>query len=421
MCLAQRPLVYIVSTETRQFIPAGAVIRFAAMKISARAQSLTESATLSVARKARELKAAGVDIVDLSVGEPNFPSPEVAVSAATEALAKGFTRYTGNAGIPDLREALASDYRQRHGSFWTTDQVIVTVGAKMALFQLAQALFEEGDEAVVPSPYWVSLPEQVRLAGAEPVIVTTRAEDGFSIRAGALLEAVTNRTRAILLNSPCNPSGGMIDAAELEILVRACADRGLVLIADETYERFVYGGRATVSAAAFATEFPETVVVVGSFSKTYAMTGWRLGYALGPQRLIAALAKIQSHATSNPTSFAMVGALAALRQGEAQWLERLKEFEARRDFFLPWLNRLPGIECAAPAGAFYAFPNVTGCYGDGRGDSTAVAEWFLEGARVAVVPGIAFGYEGHVRMSFAAAREDLQEVYSRLQVLLSGA
>lgn len=389
------------------------------MKISARARGIAESATLSVARTARELKAAGVDVIDLSVGEPDFPSPEVAVSAASKALADGFTRYTGNAGIPDLLEALASDYRRRHGSPWTAREAMVTVGAKMALFELAQALFEDGDEVILPAPYWVSLPEQIRLAGARPVIVETSAEDGFRIEAEALLRAVTERTRAVLLNSPCNPSGGMMDAAELELLVRGCAEKGLVLIADETYERFVYGGRRAVSAAALAAEFPQTVVVVGSFSKTYAMTGWRLGYALGPAPILQAIGKIQSHATSNPTSFAMVGAVAALEHGEAQWLERRAEFEARRDLLVPLLNRLPGISCAEPAGAFYVFPGVTGCYGEGREDSIAVAQWFLEEARVAVVPGIAFGCEGHVRMSFACSREDLQEAHSRLHALLS--
>jgi aspartate aminotransferase len=414
----------MIAVEKARIIPRsakarGPVIPSGAMKIAARVQQIGESATLKVARKARELKAAGVDVVDLSVGEPDFPSPRIAVEAATRALEAGVTRYTANGGIPALREALAVSYRQRHGSPWNGEQVQVTVGAKMALFELAQALFEAGDEVILPAPYWVSLPEQIRLAGAEPVFVETSPEDGFRIHCDALLEAVTPRTRAVLVNSPCNPSGGVISAGDLRRLVKGCEERGLLLIADETYERFVYDDQPAVSAAAFAAEHPETVIVVGSFSKTYAMTGWRLGYAFGPTAVIGAIGKIQSHATSNPTSFAMPGAVAALEQGEEEWLERLAEYNERRRLLLPMLNDLPGFRCQAPAGAFYAFPDVTGSYREGRRDSVTVAEWLLEAARVAVVPGLAFGREGHVRISFACSREALREGVDRIREALA--
>ena len=389
------------------------------MNIAARVRQIGESATLKVARKARELKAAGVDVVDLSVGEPDFPSPRVAVDAAVRALQEGQTRYTANGGILELRQALAQIYQERHGSPWSAAQVQVTVGAKMALYELAQALLEPGDEVILPSPYWVSLPEQIRLAGGEPVFVEASPKDGFRIHCDDLLAAVTPRTRAVLVNSPCNPSGGMISADDLRRLVEGCAERNLWLIADETYERFVYDDQPVVSAAALAAEYPGTVIVVGSLSKTFAMTGWRLGYAFGPPAIIDAIGKIQSHATSNPTSFAMPGAVAALQQGDEEWLQRLAEYGERRRLLLPLLNDLPGFQCQAPAGAFYAFPNVAGCYRDGRRDSVAIADWLLDAARVAVVPGLAFGCDDHVRISFACSREALREGAERIRGALA--
>lgn len=390
------------------------------MRITKRVQGIAESATLSVARRARELRAAGVDIIDLSVGEPDFDSPVEAVSAAQQALGEGFTRYTANAGILELRRGLADSYRARYGSPWTPDHVMVTVGAKMALFELALALCEPGDEVVLPSPYWVSLPEQIAFAGGRPVFVETSPEDGFQIHAEALLAAVTERTRAILINSPCNPTGGMIGEEDLERLVAGCAERGVVLIADETYERFVFDGRSPVSAAVWAARFPETVVLVGSFSKTWAMTGWRVGYCLGPPVVIDAIGKIQSHATSNPTSFAMSGAVAALAGDPAAVDRRIAEYEARRDLLMPLLNAIPGVRCTAPAGAFYAFPDVSGCYREGCRDSVAVSELLIDEARVAVVPGIAFGREGHVRISFACSRDALREGVERIHRVLAG-
>lgn len=384
------------------------------MRISSRVEGIGESQTLRVARLARELKERGVDVIDLSVGEPDFSSPVGAVRAASQALENGFTRYTANTGILPLREALAESYHRRYGSSWTPGEVMVTVGAKMGLFELALALFQPGDEVVLPAPYWVSLPEQIRFSGAEPVLVDASPVDGFRLHGEALIAAMTERTRAVLLNTPCNPTGGTIGAEDLRLLVETCACRGIVLIADETYERFVYGDGVSLSAASLASEFPETVVVVGSFSKTYAMTGWRLGYVLAHKTLISALSKIQSHATSNPTSFAMAGAVEALLGGEEEWLLRLEEFEARRALLMPLLEALPGVRCQPPAGAFYAFPDITGCYRPGCDSSLAMSEWLLEEARVAVVPGQAFGRDGHIRMSFACSRQELRKGLERI-------
>ncbi|HSK79719.1 MAG TPA: pyridoxal phosphate-dependent aminotransferase [Thermoanaerobaculia bacterium] len=389
------------------------------MQLSARASRIGESATLRITRRVAELKARGVAVVDLGAGEPDFPSPEVAVEAARKALADGFTRYTPGSGLPELRTALAESCRERYGAPWKAAQSVVTVGGKAALFEIALALFEEGQEVIVPSPCWVSFPEQIRFAGAEPVLVPSKGEDGFRIHAGPILDAVTGRTRAILLNSPCNPTGGTVSASDLREIVAEADRRGILVISDETYERFVYdGGHA--SAASLAAGFPETVVLVGSFSKTYAMTGWRIGYLLGPDEVVRAVEAIQSHATSNATSFAMVGALAALRHAEPAVQEMVAEYRARREMLVAKLNRIPGFEFQPPHGAFYAFPRVAGAYRSGLRDSIALSELLLEKAAVAVVPGAAFGSDDHIRISFACSRATLAEGLERIAAVLAG-
>jgi aspartate aminotransferase len=373
-----------------------------------------ESATLKVSRRAKELQAAGREILDLSAGEPDFDSPAVAVRAAQEALARGFTRYTESNGLPALRQAIAERFARRHGAPWGPAEVLVTVGGKGALFETALALFEAGGEIVIPSPCWVSFPEQVRFAGAEPVFAPTAAADGFAIRADAVRAAFSPHTRAVVLNSPCNPTGGILEGEDLRTIVAAAAERGIVVVYDETYERFLYDGREHQSAARLAREFPDTVVVVGSFSKTYAMTGWRLGYALGPRPLIDAAAMIQSHATSNATSFAMHGALAALREAEPDVERMIAEYQARRDLLIPRLNEIPGVECPWPAGAYYAFPRVSDHYRPGRCGSIEFCEFLLEEAGVAVVPGAAFGADEHIRLSFACSRQTIERAVERL-------
>jgi len=382
-----------------------------------------ESATLKVTRRAMQMKAQGIDVIDFGAGEPDFASPAVAVEAARKALADGFTKYTQNQGIPALRQALAKRYAGQYGAPWNADQTLITVGGKGALFELALALFEEGQEVVVHTPAWVSIPEQIRFAGATVVEVPTSGADGFAVDPEAMLAAITSRTRAVILNSPCNPTGGMISPAALAAIVEGCAARGVLVISDETYERFVYDGQRPFSAAALAGRFPDTVVVVGSFSKTYAMTGWRLGYLLGPRELTDAAATIQGHATSNATSFAMVGALAALEHAEPEVEAMITEYEARRNVVVPRLNALPGFSCLPPSGAFYAFPDVSACFrtddsGEPEG-STRFAERLLEEAHVAVVAGSAFGGDNHIRISFACSRENLAEGFRRIEEFLA--
>ncbi|HTQ80971.1 MAG TPA: pyridoxal phosphate-dependent aminotransferase [Thermoanaerobaculia bacterium] len=391
------------------------------MNLSSRMARIGESATLRVTRRAAELRAQGVSLADFGAGEPDFSSPQAAVEAARDALTRGFTRYTPGSGIPELRNALAESCHQRYGSPWTAAQSVITVGGKAALFELAMAIFDAGQEVILPSPCWVSFPEQIRFAGATPVFVPTSGVDGFRIHARPILDAITDRTRAILLNSPSNPTGGIVGAEDLRAIVEAAAERGLLVISDETYERFVYDGMPHASAASLAAQFPDTVVLVGSFSKTYAMTGWRIGYTLGPTPVIRAVEQIQSHATSNPTSFAMVGALAALAGSEGEVETMIAAYQERRDFLIPRLNELPGFECQPPAGAFYAFPRVVGCYRPGRPGrqgSVAFTEFLLTEARVAVVPGEAFGSDEHIRISFACSRATLEEGLSRIAAVL---
>ncbi len=372
-----------------------------------------------MSRRAAALKARGISVVDFGAGEPDFASPAVAVEAARRALAEGFTRYTPGSGLPVLRAEVAESYQKRYGSPWTGAQTVITVGGKAALFELALAVFDDGQEVILPSPAWVSLPEQIRFAGARPVEVATSVEDGFRMHAEPLLAAVTGRTRAFLINAPCNPTGGVISAADLRRVVEFAAEHGLLVISDETYAQFVYDGLEHASVAALAAEFPETVVLVGSFSKTYAMTGWRIGYVLGPPDLIPAIENIQSHATSNPTSFAMVGALEALRHGAADVEAMIAEYAARRELLIPRLNAIPGFLCRPPDGAFYAFPRVADLYRPGRQGSVEFAELLLEEARVAVVPGAAFGADDHIRISFACSRAELAEGLERIAAVLA--
>ncbi len=373
---------------------------------------------MRVTRKAQELRDAGREIIDWSAGQPDFPSPKVAVDAANQALAEGFTRYTAAAGIPDLRRALADHYGRRHGAPWTADNVIVTVGAKAALFEFILALIDEGDHVVVPSPCWVSFPEQIRFAGGQPVLVPLQAEDGFAIRAEPLIAAIDDNTRMVLINSPSNPTGGIVEAGELRRLVEYCAERGIMVLSDETYERFLFDGREHASAGTLAAEFPETVIVISSFSKTYAMTGWRIGYALASADLVRRVGAVQSHATSNPTSFAMRGALAALTGAESDVERMITAFERRRNTLVRGLERLPGVTCTTPPGAFYAFPNVAACYREGCRGSLDMAEYLLEEAGVAIVPGVAFGADEHIRISFACSDADLATGMERLETAL---
>lgn len=375
---------------------------------------------MRVSQRAGELRAAGHPVVSFGAGEPDFPSPTVAVEAARQALADGFTNYTPAAGIADLRAAVADDYRQRHGAPWQASQTVITVGGKAALFEIVHCLVDPGDEVIVPSPSWVTFAPQIQFAGGTTVPVPLSWRDRFRVHADAVIGAMTDRTRMVLINAPSNPSGGIISAEDLRQIVEACAERGIALLSDETYEHFVYDGAVCASAATLASEFPDTITLVGSFSKTYSMTGWRVGYGLGPANLIKKAIAVQSHATSNPTSFAMKGALAALHGAHADVETMIATFARRRTRIVDHLSAIPGINCTPPDGAFYVFPDVSSFYdGDRITGSIDFAEYLLESAGVALVPGVAFGDDNHVRLSFACSDENIDTGMAKMAEALA--
>ncbi|MBK9063945.1 MAG: pyridoxal phosphate-dependent aminotransferase [Acidobacteria bacterium] len=395
------------------------------MRFASRASRVAASATLEVMRTAAALRASGVDVLDLGPGEPDFPTPDFVKAAGISAIQSGFTRYTDASGTPELRAAIAERYAREWKAPWGPADVVVTNGGKQALHTAILALFEEGDDVLVPVPYWVSFPEMVTLAGARPVFVPTSQENGFRLTASDVEAAATPATRGILVNSPTNPSGAVIEPAEIEKIVRLCAARGWMFLFDECYDRFVFEGRH-LSAAALAAEFPETVVLAGTFSKTYAMTGWRVGYACAARPVAEMIGRIVGHATSNVCSVAQAAALEALRRPDesAKAIERmLAEYRRRRAYLIPALNALPGFRCTPPGGTFYAFPDVSAWYGKTVGGvavtgSASFAKALLDGAAVAVTPGSAFGEDRCVRISFATSMERLEEALKRLRGVL---
>jgi len=390
-----------------------------------------ESDTMAVFRRSAELRARGVELCDLGAGEPSFPSPPQAVAAAIAALRAGHTRYTAVEGLVDLRRELALDY-QEFGARWSgDDDVLVTVGAKSALLEAALSLVDPGSEVVIPTPCWQTLPAQVRLAGGRPVLVEMERANGFALEADRLIQALSSATRAVVINSPCNPTGAVMEGSHLRRLVAECARREIAVVSDETYGVFVYddpdgeGRRATdrsgsrSSVASLAGEFPETVLLVAAFSKAFAMTGWRVGYALGPTTLIQAMRSVQSHMTTNATSFAMHGALAALRLEKVYQAEHVSWCAANREMVKEAFAGHPRLDYRPAPGSFYAFPRLE-LSGRGSGESTVeVARRLLDEQRVVVVPGEAFGAPGYLRISFAAARDQLAVGLQRIAEALA--
>ncbi len=386
--------------------------------LAERVRRLAPSATMVVMKKARELRAQGRDLVDFGIGEPDFPTPEHVKRAAERAIQQDFTKYTPAGGIPELKEAVAHYYEREYGARFDPDrEIIITCGSKHALYELALALLEPGDEVIVPTPYWVTYPAQIQLAGARLIPLETREEAGFSLTAEELEAALTPRTKAVILNFPNNPSGATIAPEALRRIVELARARDVFVISDECYDQFVYEG-PPLSASTFG---KENVVVTGSCSKTYAMTGWRIGWACGPPDVIQAMEKIQSQSTSNPTSVAQKAAIAALTGDQGCVRAMTAEYKRRRDLLVQGLNELPGVRCQRPKGAFYAFPNVTGLLNDSDDirSCTELAAFLVERAGVVTVPGAAFGREGHLRFSYATSTERIEEGLERLRRLLA--
>jgi aspartate aminotransferase len=395
------------------------------MVLSRRAQEIKPSATLAITAQAKKLQAKGVDIIGFGAGEPDFPTPSHIVDAAKGALLGGDTHYTPVGGTPELRNAVCHAVERDYGFRYDAAEVTVSCGAKHTLFNLFLAILDPGDEVVIPSPYWVSYPEQVQFAGGTPVMPRTLEERGFVLEPEALQGSLTARTKAVVLNSPSNPTGAMYTRRDLEALAAVLRDRDVLVVSDDIYHKLTYDGAPFASILDVAPDLRDRVVIVNGVSKTYAMTGWRIGYALGPKALIAAMENIQSQSTSNPTSFAQKGAAAALTDGQGCVDEMVREFSERRRILVDGLNAIPGIRCTVPRGAFYAFPRVSATYGarspsgEVIGDSLSFASYLLEAARVAVVPGGPFGSEEHVRLSYATNLSSIREGVRRIAEALA--
>ncbi len=392
------------------------------MRLSTRVQAISPSPTVSIDAKAKEMARQGIDVISFGVGEPDFDTPGNVKAAAVSAIEGGFTKYTPVLGIPELREAVAAKLRTENGLDYRPDQILVSSGAKESLYHAVMALCEPGDEVFIPAPYWVTYPEQVKLAGGTPVVIEATAATDFKVTPGMLRERLTPRTRLLLLNSPSNPTGAVYTREELAGLAAFCVEHRIAVIADEIYEKLIYEGEP-VSIASFGPEIKALTVVVNGVSKSHAMTGWRIGYAAGDPGVIKAMSSLQSHSTTHPCSIAQKAAVEALRGPQDEPARMRAEFRKRRDYLLGRLEDFPGFRTRKPAGAFYVFPNVEGLLGSrlaGREVRTDLdlAEVLLTEARVAVVPGTAFGAPGHLRISYAASMERLAEGMDRIEALL---
>lgn len=393
--------------------------------LASRLSAIKPSATIAIADRAAALRAQGVDVISFGVGEPDFPTPAHIREAAKAAMDAGATRYTRVRGIAPLLAAIARDCEQRRGVRPSDAEIVCSVGAKHSLFNLALALFEPGDEVLVPAPYWVSYPEQALIVGAVPKIISTSEDDGFLLRPEALEAAIGPRTKAIILCSPSNPTGAAYDEGRLRALAAVLAKHpGVWVIVDEIYSQLVYDGFRQVSLLTIAPELRDRLVIVDGASKTYAMTGWRMGWIIAPPALCAATEMLQSQSTTNPTSFVQHATIAALEGPRGDLDAMVREFQARRDLMVAGLRSIDGVECRMPEGAFYAFPSVKGLLGRRAGDTVldddlAVASWMLEAAQSAVVPGAAFGAPGYVRLSYATSRELIAKGITRIRQAVS--
>jgi aspartate aminotransferase len=383
------------------------------MELSQRISRISVSSTLAVVQKAAKLKASGISVVDFGAGEPDFPTPENIKKAAIEALNQNFTKYTPTGGIPALKQAIIDRHAKDFGSTYTVEECLVTVGGKQAIFEAVAATINGGDEVVLPSPYWVSFMDIVNYAGGRVVMLPTREEDGFAVRTAEVEKLITPKTKMIIINSPNNPTGAVVPPEEMEKLLALAVRRKVLLMSDECYCQFLYEGRKPFSLGHSPDR--ENLIIVGSLSKTYAMTGWRVGFALGSRELLRNMLKLQSHSTSNPTSIAQKAGVEALTGPQDSVQTMLAEYQRRRDRIVAGLRAIPGVKCNMPEGAFYVYPNV-GAYlkKNGIADCSALVEKLLEEAHVALVAGPAFGTEDHVRISYATSMEQIDEGLRRM-------
>jgi len=379
-------------------------------RISRRAASLAPSLTLAIDSKAKEMKAKGEDVVGFGAGEPDFDTPQHIKDAAIQALNQGFTKYTPSSGIPELRQAIADKFKRENGLTYKPSQIIVSNGGKHSCYNVILATCEEGDEVIIPSPYWLSYPEMVKLAGATPIILATSDKTEFKVTAEQLRAAITPRTRLFVLNSPSNPTGSVYTPDEIKVLGDVCVEKGVLLMSDEIYEHLLYDGAVHKSVASFSPAHYEHTIVVHGFAKAWSMTGWRLGFLAAPEPIAKAIDAVQSHSTSNPNSFAQKGGVAALTGPQDHLPGWLAEYAKRRTYAWKKLNSIPGISCVNSKGAFYLFPNISKL----GLTSTDFCARLLESEKVAAVPGIAFGADEYLRISYATSLANIEKGLERL-------
>ncbi len=387
------------------------------MKISTLVSKIPASPTLSITAKVKELRAQGKDVIGFGAGEPDFDTPDNIKQAAIEAINKGVTKYTPVGGSPALKEAVCASIEADYGLQTTPDNVIVSCGAKHSLYNLFLTLFEQGDEVICAAPYWVSYPPMIEIAGATPVIVDTRSE-GMKLTAAMVKEAITARTRGIIINSPSNPTGMLVERKELEEIARLCVEHDIIIISDDIYNKIIFDDKEFFSVATISPEVARRTFIINGSSKTYSMTGWRIGYCVGDATVIKAMTRLQSQSTSNPTSFAQEGAVVSLRSDQGIVEERRKIFEKRRDLIVSKIREIPGLDIIPPDGSFYSFPSIKG-YLDRFGSAEGLADYLLEKVLVAVVPGEGFGADDHMRLSFATSEKNIIEGLERIKHALT--
>jgi aspartate/methionine/tyrosine aminotransferase len=394
------------------------------MILSERANQIGESPTFKVNAKAKEMKAQGIDVIDLSVGEPDFPTPENVKKAAVKAIEENFTKYTQIDGMPSLKQAVIEKLKKDNGLDYDKNQIIISSGAKSSLYHLIQAIINEGDEVIVPAPYWVTYPHTVSLANGKPVTIQAKEENGFLITPEQLKSTISPKTKAIILNNPCNPTGAVYKKIQLEALADVILEEDIFVIADEIYEKLVYEEAEFHSFASLGEEVKKKTVIINGVSKAYSMTGWRIGYAAGPAEIISAMNRIQGHTTSSACSISQKASLEALSGPQNTISKMASEFQRRRDYTLMRLKSIQGISCFESKGAFYLFPNVSSFFdkefkNNQIRNSFGLAYYLLKEAQVAIVPGKAFGAEGYIRISYATSMENLEEGMDRITQALS--
>jgi aspartate aminotransferase len=388
--------------------------------LSGRAKSLKPSPTLAINAKAKAMQAQGIRVVSFGAGEPDFDTPGNIKKFAIKAIEEGFTKYTAVGGIDELKDAVIQKFQRDNQVTYKRSQILVSCGGKHSFYNLAQALFDRGDEVIIPAPYWVSYPPMVALAEATPVILETKEENGFKITPEDLKQVVTSKTKALIINSPSNPTGTAYTKGELEKIAEMAISHGFFVISDEIYEKIVYDGFECRSIASLGEEIKSRTIIVHGVAKTYAMTGWRIGYAAGPEEIISAMTNIQSQSTSNPTSISQKASVEALIGPQEEVNKMVSAFAQRRNYIVDRLNEIPGVSCFKPTGAFYVFPNFSEYYGKafhGKkiSNSTELADYFLDVAKVAVVPGVEFGADPFERLSYATSMEDIREGVDQIE------